>query len=53
MASETVHHTAMTLSEHLPILEILVPFVAAPLIVFIGRRDLAWPIALLPAPPPL
>lgn len=45
MASETVHHTAMTLSEHLPILEILVPFVAAPLIVFIGRRDLAWPIA--------
>ena len=27
MASETVHHTAMTLSEHLPILEILVPFV--------------------------
>ncbi len=45
MASETVHHTAMTLSEHLPILEILVPFVAAPLIVFIGRRELAWPIA--------
>ena len=47
MASETVHHTAMTLSEHLPILEILVPFVAAPLIVFIGRRDLAWPIAFI------
>jgi len=53
MASETVHHTAMTLSEHLPILKILVPFVAAPLIVFIGRRIWLGRSPLFPAPPPL
>jgi multicomponent Na+:H+ antiporter subunit D len=47
MATQTVHHTAMTLSDHLPILQILIPFIAAPLIVFIGRRNLAWPIAFI------
>ncbi len=47
MATETVHHTAMTLNDHLPALQILVPFMAAPLIVVIGRRGLAWPIAFL------
>ena len=47
MATQTVHHTAMTLSDHFPILQILIPFIAAPLIVFIGRRNLAWPIAFI------
>ena len=45
MATEQVHHTALTLADHLPILEVLVPFVAAPLVVVLGSRRLAWPIA--------
>ena len=45
MATQTIHHTAMTISDHLPILQIIIPFIAAPLIVFIGQRKLAWPIA--------
>ena len=45
MATEQVHHTALTLADHLPILEVLVPFVAAPLVVVFGSRRLAWPIA--------
>jgi multicomponent Na+:H+ antiporter subunit D len=44
MASE-VTHTAATFADHLPVLQILVPFIAAPLIVVIGSRALAWPIA--------
>ncbi len=45
MATETVHHTAATLVDHLPILVVLVPFVAAPLCVLLGSRRLSWPIA--------
>ena len=45
MATQTAHHVAMTLSEHLPILQVLIPFITAPLIVFVGRRELAWPLA--------
>lgn len=45
MATETVQHTALTLVDHLPALQILVPFIAAPIIVLIGSRKLAWPIA--------
>ncbi len=47
MASESVPHTALTLADHLPILVVLVPFVAAPLCVLLGNRQLAWLIALL------
>ena len=47
MATETVHHAAMTFSDHLPILQVLIPFITAPLIVFIGRRELAWPLAFI------
>ncbi|MDG2298589.1 MAG: monovalent cation/H+ antiporter subunit D family protein [Planktomarina sp.] len=47
MATETVHHSAMTFSDHLPILQVLIPFITAPLIVFIGRRELAWPLAFI------
>ncbi len=45
MSTETVHHTALTLADHLPALQILVPFLAAPITVLIGSRGLAWPIA--------
>jgi multicomponent Na+:H+ antiporter subunit D len=44
MATETVHHAA-TLADHLPVLQVLIPFIAAPLAVLIGNRSLAWPIA--------
>ena len=47
LSSESVHHIALTLSDQLPALQVLVPFVAAPLVVFIGVRSLAWPIAFL------
>lgn len=40
-----VHHTAMTLADHLPVLVVLIPLVSAPLIVFLGGRSLAWPLA--------
>ena len=45
MATETVHQAA-TLADHLPILQVLVPFLAAPIVVVLGRRALAWPIAV-------
>lgn len=51
MATDVTHtaaehaHVALTLVDHLPVLVILVPFMAAPLIVLIGSRGLAWPIA--------
>lgn len=47
MATEVTHHVAMTLQDHLPVLQILVPFVAAPLLVLFGNRKLAWPIAFI------
>jgi multicomponent Na+:H+ antiporter subunit D len=47
MATETAQHVAMTLTDHLPVLQVLVPFVAAPLVVLIGSRQLAWPIAFI------
>ena len=43
-AQEVVHHAA-TFADHLPVLQVLVPFVAAPLVVIIGARALAWPLA--------
>jgi multicomponent Na+:H+ antiporter subunit D len=47
MAAETVPHTALTLVDHLPVLLVLLPFVAAPLSVLLGQRWLSWPIAFL------
>ncbi|HBN30358.1 MAG TPA: cation:proton antiporter [Rhodobacteraceae bacterium] len=47
MAIETAQHVAMTLTDHLPILQVLVPFVAAPLVVLLGSRQLAWPITFI------
>ena len=43
--AEHAAHVAMSLADQLPVLQILVPFVAAPLIVLLGSRRLAWPIA--------
>lgn len=42
-----VQHTALTLKDHLPILQILIPFCTAPLIVFFDARSLAWPMAFI------
>jgi multicomponent Na+:H+ antiporter subunit D len=38
---------ARTFSDHLPVLQVVVPLVTAPLIVFIGHRALAWPLAFV------
>ncbi|MCB2136436.1 MAG: monovalent cation/H+ antiporter subunit D family protein [Rhodobacteraceae bacterium] len=47
MAGDITHHAALTLTDHLPILQVLVPFVAAPLIVFLGNRGLAWALSFI------
>ena len=41
-----VTHEALTLVDQLPVLPVLVPFLAAPLIAVIGSRRAAWPIAM-------
>ena len=45
MATEIAPHTALTLTDHLPALQVLVPFIVAPVITFVGSRRLAWPLA--------
>jgi len=45
VTTENIHHVSASLGDHLPVLVVLVPFVAAPLLVFIGSRRLAWSIA--------
>ncbi|MBK0326558.1 monovalent cation/H+ antiporter subunit D family protein [Rhodobacteraceae bacterium F11138] len=47
MATEMVPHTALTLVDQLPAFQILASFLAAPLIVVLGSRRLAWPIAFI------
>ncbi|EBA02319.1 NADH dehydrogenase/oxidoreductase [Rhodobacterales bacterium HTCC2150] len=50
MASETTHdvaHTAMTLIDQLPVLQILIPLVAAPLLVLLGTKRLSWAITFI------
>jgi len=37
-----VEHVALGLVDQLPILQIVVPFIAAPIIVLLGARQLAW-----------
>lgn len=46
MAAEA-HHIAKTLTEQLPVLQVLIPFCAAPLMVVLGNRFVAWWIAFL------
>ena len=47
MAGEVaeVTHVARTLSDQLPALQVVIPMLSAPLIVFLGARGLAWWIA--------
>ncbi len=45
MAVVETTRVAMTLYDHLPVLQVLVPLVSAPLIVLIGSRRLTWSIA--------
>ena len=40
-------HSARDLIDHLPLLQVLVPFCTAPIIVFFGNRSLAWPLAFI------
>ncbi|MFZ1727161.1 MAG: monovalent cation/H+ antiporter subunit D family protein [Albidovulum sp.] len=47
MTTEITHHTAISLGDQLPVLQVLVPFLAAPLIVFLGHRGLAWLLAFV------
>ena len=37
----------LTLADHLPILQVVVPLLAAPLCVLIGSRRLVWPLAFI------
>lgn len=45
--AQIVEHTARTFKDHLPVLQVLVPFCTAPLIVLLGSRRLAWPLAFI------
>ena len=47
MAVEGATEAARTLSDHVPILVVLFPFVAAPLAVVLGRRNIAKSLAFL------
>lgn len=47
MADASLQHTALGLSDHLPVLVVLIPFITAPLLVLLGRRLLAWPLTFL------
>jgi len=40
-----VHEVALGLREQLPVLQIVVPFLSAPVIVLIGHRGVAWTLA--------
>ncbi|MBV1865332.1 MAG: monovalent cation/H+ antiporter subunit D family protein [Rhodobacteraceae bacterium] len=46
MSSEA-QHVALSLQDHLPVLQVLIPFLAGPLIVLLGSRTLAWPVAFI------
>ena len=45
--AHVAEHTTRSLIDHLPLLQVLVPFCAAPIIVLIGSRRLAWPLAFI------
>lgn len=48
MASASTE-TAKTLMDHLPVLQVVIPLIAAPLIVLIGHRGLAWCLSFISA----
>ena len=43
--TEPIQHIALNLTDQLPILQILLPLIAAPVIVVLGLRQLAWALA--------
>ena len=45
MATAETQIVARTFADHMPILQVLIPFLSAPVIVIIGVRALAWPLA--------
>ncbi len=45
MSAVETQHVARDLMDQLPVLQVAIPLIAAPLIVFIGNRKLAWAIA--------
>ncbi len=47
MATAEVAVASKTLADHLPVLQVVVPLVTSPLIVVIGVRSLAWPLAFI------
>lgn len=47
MATGDVQHVALTLKDQLPILQVVVPMLAAPLCVVLGGRKTAWWIAFI------
>lgn len=47
MILDQSENVAKTFMDHLPVLQILIPFCAAPFIVLIGHRKLAWIISFL------
>ncbi len=47
MASSDIQHVALTLKDQLPILQVVIPMLAAPLCVVAGGRKAAWWIAFL------
>ena len=49
MAVDTAQHVSLSLADHLPILVVVVPFMAAPVAVLIGNRTAAQVIAFLAA----
>ncbi len=49
MAVDTAQHVSLSLADHLPILVVVVPFMAAPVAVLIGNRNAAQVIAFLAA----
>ena len=46
MSAADPHYVAKTFIDHLPILQVVIPLISAPLIIFIGNRKLAWIIAM-------
>ncbi|MDB4071782.1 monovalent cation/H+ antiporter subunit D family protein [Amylibacter sp.] len=45
--AHVAEHTARDLIDHLPLLQVLVPFCTAPVIVLFGSRRFAWPLAFI------
>jgi multicomponent Na+:H+ antiporter subunit D len=48
VATEATHTVALTLHDQLPMLQVVVPFLASPLVMVVGaKRRLAWAVAFL------